>query len=696
MNKLWRKLQAAAGREKQLITGGNGGTSLQAESGGEGESPKVKGIAYNGGKLRVQGWFYPVVVDLQALDVPDKVRMDVDHSPKVIDKIGSVAAEAKDGKLTYSGTMTGKGAAIDNILAHNEAGEDWEVSIDARVMRDKLIETGETVTVNGQEFEGPFILATQSRLVAISVVTQGADGESTLDLAASAAGGKQMFEKWLKAKGFDKESLSDGQIVTLKAAFDAEQSAEECEGENGEGEGVQAAQADDGVVDLQAQADEAVKKVRADTAAELERIDVIKATCAEYDDSVKAETMSDLRGKAIKGEITSEKLELELMKAGSPAVGSHVQGAAAHAPSEKTIEAAAAMTLGLADVEKTYKEPVLEAAHKESRGGYGLQAMIMDLAAMGGYQSRRFRDTELGDVLKAAFSTQHATDIFNNVANKLLLEGFMYVDQSWRSVVGIDRSGNFKPNERHRMGADAKFELVGQDGEIKHGTLSEDKYTTQVQTRAKMFGLTRQNFIDDDLGALNDLRRHIGRGAALALNDTIWAKFNGADSTYESTLTDTDLNFDGLEAAVGAMDNYEDDNGEPLSISPEILLVGSKTPNNLKMTAMKLMQQVALISTKAATSGGEIAPARHPYQGEFAVVATPYLKQTGSAKNTWNMIANPNVWPVVVATFLNGQQTPVIESTDADFNVLGVNMRGYYDFGADAAEPKGGIRVREN
>jgi hypothetical protein len=36
--------------------------------------------------------------------------------------------------------------------------------------------------------------------------------------------------------------------------------------------------------------------------------------------------------------------------------------------------------------------------------------------------------------------------------------------------------------------------------------------------------------------------------------------------------------------------------------------------------------------------------------------------------------------------FLNGVEAPTIESTDADFETLGVKFRGYHDFGVAMSE----------
>jgi hypothetical protein len=44
------------------------------------------------------------------------------------------------------------------------------------------------------------------------------------------------------------------------------------------------------------------------------------------------------------------------------------------------------------------------------------------------------------------------------------------------------------------------------------------------------------------------------------------------------------------------------------------------------------------------------------------------------------------VWGEVEAAFLNGREEPFVETADADFNVLGVQMRCYYDYGVAFAE----------
>ena len=49
---------------------------------------------------------------------------------------------------------------------------------------------------------------------------------------------------------------------------------------------------------------------------------------------------------------------------------------------------------------------------------------------------------------------------------------------------------------------------------------------------------------------------------------------------------------------------------------------------------------------------------------------------------------------MIEVAFLNGQESPTIETAEADFNVLGIQMRGYHDFGVALQEPKAGVKAK--
>ncbi|KKL64223.1 hypothetical protein LCGC14_2167220, partial [marine sediment metagenome] len=57
-----------------------------------------------------------------------------------------------------------------------------------------------------------------------------------------------------------------------------------------------------------------------------------------------------------------------------------------------------------------------------------------------------------------------------------------------------------------------------------------------------------------------------------------------------------------------------------------------------------------------------------------------------ASSNAWYLMADPNRLPAIEVAFLNGVDRPTVEKTDADFNTLGIQSRGYHDFGVAMTE----------
>ena len=80
----------------------------------------------------------------------------------------------------------------------------------------------------------------------------------------------------------------------------------------------------------------------------------------------------------------------------------------------------------------------------------------------------------------------------------------------------------------------------------------------------------------------------------------------------------------------------------------------------------------------------------------FQPIVVPELGNsayTGYSATTWFLLADPNILASAAMCFLNGQQSPTIEQADADFNTLGVQFRGYHDFGASMTEYRASVKA---
>ena len=49
--------------------------------------------------------------------------------------------------------------------------------------------------------------------------------------------------------------------------------------------------------------------------------------------------------------------------------------------------------------------------------------------------------------------------------------------------------------------------------------------------------------------------------------------------------------------------------------------------------------------------------------------------------------------PTIQVVFLYGRENPVIEQAEADFSVLGIQMRDFHDLGVKKQDPRGGIKM---
>jgi hypothetical protein len=689
-----RRFKPARPRAPRLLTFGGPIDLVAAKEGdGEGALRRFKLNAYNGGPMRLRWFLHPVIVDLAGLKVSKKARPVLrEHDPdRVVGHTGDVKLGAR--RLDVEGIVSGTGEDAREVVENADNGFPWQVSIGANADKVVLVEEGEKAEVNGKQVTGPIYIARRSTLGELSIVALGADDTTSAKLAASAASTETevfmgKFEKWLEARGMTLADLTDETAKALRADFDAEQNR--TAGEAAPVAPPATPATEPAAVTATATATEVAAAARKARSDELTRqAELSKVFAGKH---------PEMEAKAIAEEWSLDKARLEVLRA-ERAVPNVISGAGAWGNQEpdRVLEAALCQAGGLVNVEKSFDAKILEAADRRYRHGIGLQELFIEAARVNGWSGIRFKGNER-DVLKAAFSTTSLPGILSNTANKFLMAAFNAVDQAWSQVARIRTLGDFKPATVYRMTGDLKFEKLGPGGEIKHGTVGETNYSIQADTFAKMFAITRQMLINDDLGAFEDITSRLGRGGALRLNLEFWttfldnaAFFVGGNNNYFSG-ADTLLQSSSLSTAKQLFREQVDEDGNPTAILPEILL----TPPAIEDDAD------VLVASREVRPGGAVTGDRlgvfNPHAGKFRNLTTPYIGTSGgiagSSDVAWYLLANPADMPVIVIGFLNGQRTPFIESAEVDFDRLGVQFRGYFDFGISLWEFRGGVKSK--
>ena len=668
--------------------------TVEAAAATDGNQPKLRNFsmtAYTGGAMRLRMFFDPVVVDLAGLSISSKPRpIFRDHSPEKI--VGHTEKIIKtQSTLKVSGIISGTSKDAQEVVDTSLNGFPWQASIGTSVEQVEFIRSGSEARANGRVFRGPVNIVRKATLGEVSFVALGADDKTSAKIAAEShhhtlkdEDSTMNFQEWLKAQGFNSDDLTEDQRTSLQAMFDRQQSDTDPEDKK---DPVKKVEAKEAVIEKVDNDYDVVARIRQESAEEAQRVADIRKICAGK--------KTEIEVQAIREGWDVTKTELAVIKASRPVIGAPAIGRGMEPVTDDILEAAACMAGGITKPENYYKEQTLEAADKRFSCGIGLQELILEAAWANGYDGRSFR-SDMSGVLHAAFSTLSLPGILSNVANKFMLAGFNAIESTWRSIAATRPVKDFKQITSYRLTGDFKYEKIGPDGEIKHGDVGEESLTNKADTYGKMFAITRKDLINDDLGILTQIPFRIGRGGHLKFNEVFWTKFLNNSSffvagnnNYKAGAT-TALGVDSLTTAEKMFLDQIDAKENPIGILPSVLLV----PNALNATASVLMKSA---DVRISGSSNRKEPTTNPHAGKFSVQRSSYLsnaKISGSSALAWYLIANPNDMPVIEAVFLNGKQVPTVESADADFNTLGIQMRGFHDFGVELQEFRGGVKMK--
>jgi hypothetical protein len=608
--------------------------------------PRFRMLAYTGAPMRITGWRHPVILDLAGLSIPSQIRpIRFSHDP--VSGVGHTnTIRVENGQLVASGVISRDTPAAREVVISSKNGFPWQASVGASVDEFEFIKERQSAMVNGREYAGPLNVVRKSTLAEISFVDLGADGQTSAKVAATA----------------QSETDSDPQ--------GGEESAQE---------------------PVPPPNQPTAAQIRAEALAETGRILAIRRVCGGRNPEIESQAIAE--------GWDASRCELKVLRTNRPRVPA-IQ-VVDNTVDAHTLEAACLLTARYDSVTDLYDSRTLDKASQRFRGGIGLQELLLEAAWANGYTGRNFRDCRavlryaFGRSVEAGFSTIDIGGILSNVANKFLLEGFYSVERTWRNICALRNVSDFKTVSSYRLIGKDQYELVAPGGEIKSGTLGEEKYSNKADTYGLLLTLDRRDIINDDLQAVTAVPRKLGRGSGLKINDVFWTTFMNNAAFFsvanKNLLTgaDTVLTIDGLTKAEVAFMDQVDSDGKPIGIMPAILLV----PTALSAMGAQLFKSLELRDTTANTK----FPVANPHQGKYRVEVTRYLansQYTGNSAKAWYLLADASDLPVIEVAFLNGQESPTVETAEADFNKLGVQLRGYHDFGCALQDPRGGLRSK--
>jgi hypothetical protein len=293
-------------------------------------------------------------------------------------------------------------------------------------------------------------------------------------------------------------------------------------------------------------------------------------------------------------------------------------------------------------------------------------------------------------LLRAAFSMTNMPTTLGLGIEKVALQVFLESSQNWRPLARIVAAQTFRGGAAIRLSATSKLEKIGPTGELKHGDLAEDAFTYKVDTYGRLFGITRQDLVNDDMSILSDVPIVLGNESARTVSDLFFSVltanaggfFSATHNNYISGTT-ANLSTVSLGMAIKLLRTQVDRDGRIIGLLPTTLVV----PAAIEGDARQILNSVQLFRDQLSDQ----QPSGNPFAGlNLTHVVEPRLDATSAAD--WYLFARPIDAPMLVA-FLRGQESPIVEQAPQEADTLGMMIRGYLDFGVSLGDYRAAVKA---
>lgn len=319
----------------------------------------------------------------------------------------------------------------------------------------------------------------------------------------------------------------------------------------------------------------------------------------------------------------------------------------------------------------------MRAGHVPTHGREYASMRLDDMARLpsgGSYASRRpgamMFGGEMGnDDFRAALAI---------ASNKVLLDAYeaseSQIKKASRQLAGVD---DFRPINTVRVSGGVELSKIEESGEFTAGIINDAGEAFVVETYGKIFGLTRQAWMNDDTGAIERSSNMFGQGAALTEARRFAGLLEanaGAGPTMSDgrTLFHADhgnrpaaggaLSIETLTSARVAMRRQKGLAGEAIQVQPALLIV----PPELETAAQKLVAEITAASVDDV----------NPFTDTLSVLVDAHL----TSATRWYLAAKPGRPDGLQHAYLDGATGPQVFTREG-FEVDAVEFKVRLDFG---------------
>lgn len=279
-----------------------------------------------------------------------------------------------------------------------------------------------------------------------------------------------------------------------------------------------------------------------------------------------------------------------------------------------------------------------------------------------------------------AMTTSDFANALGNAANRRVRTAFAAAPQSFRPFVSTDGLPDFRPASIIGMGDAPALLLVKENGEIKHGALTDTGDTYKLATYARIIPISRQAIINDDKGLFGRIPTQFANKAADLQSDLVYSQLLGNPNTYDGVALfhASHGNLAGAGAAItvtsvgagrAAMRQQKTAEGGNMTVRARFLIVGP-----LQETAAE-----QFLTAVAAAATANV----NPFPGKLVLVVDERITDY-----SWYLAADPAAFDTIVLAHLEGQEE-LFTDTHLSFEVDGIKFKARLDATAKVLDWRG-------
>lgn len=281
-------------------------------------------------------------------------------------------------------------------------------------------------------------------------------------------------------------------------------------------------------------------------------------------------------------------------------------------------------------------------------------------------------------------TTSDFPKILSTAGELVLRKAYSTYQGGVRQISKPSTARDFKAKTVAALGEMPELLEVREGGEFKYGTRAEAAESYRLKTYGRIFGISRQALVNDDLQAFADTAVAFGKAAAefeagflasLLASNPAMSDGKALFHTDHSNLAVAGgaIGVSTLSAARLSMRLQKGLDGKStLNVVPRYLVV----PASLETSGEQVLAEIA------ASKISDV----NPFSSRLELVVDPRLDAYSAT--TWYLAADPDLTETIEYSYLDTDVGPVIEYRDG-FEVDGLEVKVRLDFGAGLLDWRG-------